>query len=134
MTAAEVCQYVNQALPDEHESCNNYKLRYEYRYTVQNAEYLGYQPTLVSDSAIKEIHEFPPKNRYIFLENLSEQYPDIDPNSMWGSEEGWWLVTVEVTKEKQLLREGQWVEFLSNPDTEIYGELYFFDENLAQLW
>lgn len=40
MTAPEVCQYVNQALPNEYVYLSS-TARYEYQYTALSAEYLG---------------------------------------------------------------------------------------------
>jgi hypothetical protein len=110
MTAPEVCQYVNQALPNEYEYVSS-TMRYEYRYTALKAEY-G-EEIIDKISGTSYVDDLARKF-------LREKYP-----------EGSWRVYVEVVTEIQQLKNGQWSIYHGAIETNTVE--YVFDENTGAL-
>ena len=113
MTAPEVCQYVNQALPNQH----LYTLptaRYELHYTASSAT---------------------PKLEALVEDDRGQNLlPDSElQHSLEEIERTQWLVYVNVIVEPQRLLDGQWVFDTRIKSIEPYVEQYLFNEATGAL-
>ncbi len=154
MTAPEVCQYVNQALPNEYIPYTPV-IRFEYRYTALSAEYgkaeygkAEYGKEVVDEEMNHTIKALSPEALRIFREEIPERLKAMTPQDREAAlsrlrgiaevedivqefegihPEGTWLVNVKVVVEPQRLTEGNWV---ATPlfETKEYVEQYYFSE------
>ena len=152
MTAPEVCQYVNQALPNEYIPYTPV-IRYEYRYTALSAQYVEIPKGVeISDSEIsRSIGKLSPEALGDYKQELRQKLKDMNPHDRETSlsilrsipelsdvlsefddeylndSEVIWLVQVKVIAEPQRLTEGKWV---ATPlfETKTYVEKYCFSE------
>lgn len=137
MAPAEVCQYVNQALPDDYEPINNSKiLRYKYRYTALSAVYsanINVPEDEFERTLLESYNRLSPAARPIFIQRIREdpelrQFADrLDTLSTSPLPSGAWLVKVRVIGEPQVLREGNWIS-TAVYESVNYTENYFFSE------
>jgi hypothetical protein len=117
MTAPEVCQYVNQALPNNYEYLDSTR-RCEYKYTASSA-------MLKTESYDKYPQNAQDQIRENFL-------PDSEiRRKLEDSERTTWLVFVDVTVELQRLIDGQWVFDPTIGNVTTYEEQYLFSETFG---
>lgn len=158
MSAVEVCQYVNDILPDEYEYVTSV-LRYTFSYSALSAQYLGpgtQDGQILDDELTSTIKELSPRLLRIYKQDLILRTKSLAPEQRDAvferirgipglrdivTEYGYtyyvvgervWQVSVKVTEEGQQLYEGQWVPHPSVMPIS-YNMQYFLDEATGKL-
>ncbi len=114
MTAPEVCQYVNQALPNGYKYVSS-TMRCEYKYTASSA--------MLKTEAYGESQESPDdqiRENFLPDSEIRRTLEDIERTK--------WLVFVDVTVEPQRLIDGQWIFDTKIGRVDTYTEQYLFSE------